>query len=66
MGLLVNYSKLKLEEDINNSSSGNSNPKMLIISGHDTTISAQQLFLLFAFGKSMDFLEVLLFFSNYI
>lgn len=55
MGLLVNYSKLKLEEDINNSSSGNSNPKMLIISGHDTTISAQQLFLQFAFGKTMDF-----------
>ena len=55
MGLLVNYSKLKLEEDINNLSSGNSNPKMLIISGHDSTISAQQLFLQFAFGKSMEF-----------
>jgi hypothetical protein len=45
MELLVNYAKLRIDEDIENSSLNNtdskdSSKKMLIVSGHDSTISA--------------------------
>ena len=59
MGLLVNYSKLKIEEDISGKNLSNStNPKMIIVSGHDTTISNQVLFLISAFGKTMSFFRM--------
>ena len=53
MGLLINYTKLKIDEDlgINNST----NPKMLIVSGHDTTLNTQQFFMQFALGTSSNF-----------
>ena len=56
MELLVNNTKSKIDEEIGkNNRSSTKNPKMLIISGHDNTVSRQQLFLIFALGKSMAF-----------
>ena len=56
MKLLVNNTKSKIDEDIGKNSSSNViTPKMLIISGHDNTLSRQQLFLIFALGKTMAF-----------
>ncbi len=56
MELLVNNTKSKIDEDIGKNNSSNAkSPKMLIISGHDNTVSRQQLFLIFALGKSMAF-----------
>ena len=53
MGLLINYTKLKIDEDlgINNST----NIKMLIVSGHDSTVNTQQFFMQFALGTSSNF-----------
>ena len=59
MELLVNYSKSKIEEDmaeknVNNSKKSSISQKMLILSGHDMTVSEQELFLIFAFNKTLD------------
>jgi hypothetical protein len=60
MELLVNYAKLRIDEDIENSSLNNtdskdSSKKMLIVSGHDSTISAQELFIINSLGKNLEF-----------
>ena len=57
MELLVNYSKLRIDEDIKNSASNNSvssSKKMLILSGHDSTISQQELFILNSLGENLE------------
>ena len=62
MNLLINNTKKKIDEDIkgNNTDSGSPpgnsqpSPKMIIISGHDTTLSIQQIFLLNSFGLSLE------------
>ena len=53
MELLINYTKIKIDEDlgINNST----NIKMLIVSGHDSTVNTQQFFMQFALGGSWDY-----------
>ena len=50
-----------LDEDlmINNET----NPKILIISGHDTTVTAQEIFLVFALRKAMEFYRTPIFAS---
>ena len=60
MKLLVNYAKLRVDEDIENSTLNNtinksSSKKMLIVSGHDSTLSTQQLFIINSFGKDLEF-----------
>ena len=64
MRLLVDFTKLKVDEDIGKSESSSINPKMLIISGHDTSMSTHQFFLQFALGKSMDFFRTTTFTSQ--
>ena len=67
MGLLVNYNKLKIQEDISGKNISNStNPKMLIVSGHYTTISNQELFLISAFGKTIPFYRIPSFTSQFV
>ena len=56
MEMLINYTKLKIDEDrgIINST----NPKMLIVSGHDSTVNTvntQQFFMQLAFGGSKEY-----------
>ena len=53
MELLINYTKLKINEDLGIIDS--TNPKMLIISGHDSTVNTQQFFMQFALGGSWDY-----------
>ena len=53
MEYLVNFSKLRIDEDIEDCDLNNSNykintKKMVIISGHDVTLSFQQLFIIYA------------------
>ena len=56
MELLVNYAKLRIDEDIKNISDNNgSSKKMLIVSGHDSTISAQEIFIINSLGKNLEF-----------
>ena len=50
MELLINYVKKSINDDINGK---NIEPKMLIYSGHDITISKQEFFLIKAFGLNM-------------
>ena len=64
MRLLVDFTKLKVDEDIGKSESSSINPKMLIISGHDTSMSTHQFFLQFALGKSVDFFRTTTFTSQ--
>ena len=64
MKILLDYAKLKIDEDIGKSESSNINPKMLIISGHDSTMSTHHFFLQFALGKSMDFFRTITFSSQ--
>ena len=57
MELLINNTKKRIDVDINgnnNIDSGTSNPKMIIISGHDTSLSIQEIFLINSFGLSLD------------
>ena len=54
MDLLINYAKMSIDADINNSNSSSSNPKILIFSGHDTTVTKQQLFLFQALGLDIN------------
>ena len=54
MELLINHTKRSIDADINNDNS-NIYPKMLIYSGHDTTVSKQQFFLMKAFGYNNNF-----------
>lgn len=51
MQLFVKYAKERIDNDIKKTS--NINPKMLIISGHDTSISFQQLFLAYSLGLNI-------------
>ena len=58
--LLVKYAKLRIDEDIENSSLNNtdnkdSSKKMLIVSGHDTTLSGQELFIIKSLEKNFEF-----------
>ena len=60
MELLVNYAKLAVDEYIESSSSNSeikksSSKKMLIVSGHDSTLSSQQLFIINSLGKNLEF-----------
>ena len=56
MGLLVNYTKMAIDQDLGKNISSNSKkPKILIISGHDSTVSKHEIFLIFAFGKTFEF-----------
>ena len=48
MELLINYTKLKIDEDLEINDS--TNPKILIVSGHDSTVNTQQFFMQFALG----------------
>ena len=48
MKLLINYTKLKIDEDLGINDS--TNPKILIVSGHDSTVNTQQFFMQFALG----------------
>ena len=50
MELLINYTKLKIDEDLGINDS--TNPKMLIISGHDSRVNTQQFFMQFSLGGS--------------
>ena len=52
--LLIDYTKLKIDEDLGKSSE-EENPKMIIISGHDNTMATHHFFLQYALGKSNDF-----------
>ena len=52
--LLIDYTKLKIDEDLGKSSEEES-PKMIIISGHDNTMATHHFFLQYALGKSNDF-----------
>ena len=59
MELLINYAKLTVDEDIENSSLNSENKKssskkMLIVSGHDSTLSSQQLFIINSLGKNLE------------
>ena len=54
MELLINHTKRSIDADINNDSSA-IYPKMLIYSGHDTTVSKQQFFLMKAFEYNNSF-----------
>ena len=53
MELLINYTKLKIDEDLGIIDS--TNPKMLIVSGHDSTVNTHQFFMQFALGGSKDY-----------
>lgn len=57
--IMINYMKRKIEDDINDNQSVKnvsdySRPKMVIISGHDTTLSAQELFFIKFFNLSLE------------
>ena len=54
MELLNNHTKRSIDADINNDNS-TIYPKMLLYSGHDVTISKQELFLMKAFGHNNSF-----------
>lgn len=54
MELLINYAKLRIDEDIENSSLNNTK-KMLIVSGHDSTLSAQEIYIINSLGKNLEF-----------
>ena len=59
MELLVKYAKLTVDEDIENSSLSSENKKssskkMLIVSGHDSTLSSQQLFIINSLEKNLE------------
>ena len=54
MELLINHTKRSIDADINNNNSL-IYPKMLMYSGHDTTVSKQQFFLMKAFGYNNSF-----------
>lgn len=55
MGLLLNYTKLRIEQDNGkNMSTSTKIPKMVIISGLDDTLVDHELFLLLALGNKMD------------
>jgi len=56
---ILHYMKLKIDEDIKNENpplnvSDYSSPKMLIYSGHDSTLSAEELFMIKYFGLKAD------------
>ena len=55
MELLINYTKLKINEElgINNST----NIQMLIVSGHGSTVNTQQFFMQFSLGGSWDYFQ---------
>jgi hypothetical protein len=55
--VLINNTKKRIDVDINgsnNTDNRTSNPKMIIISGHDTSLSIQEIFLINSFGLSLD------------
>lgn len=52
MGLLINYTKQSIDADINNNPE--KAPKILIYSGHDITVTKQELFVLQSFGYNLD------------
>jgi hypothetical protein len=54
MELLINHTKRSIDADINNDNS-QIYPKMLIYSGHDSTVSKQEFFLMKAFGHNNSF-----------
>jgi len=54
MELLINHTKRSIDADINNDTSS-SYPKMLLYSGHDSTTSKQEFFLMKAFGYNNSF-----------
>ena len=54
MEILINHTKRSIDADINNDNS-TIYPKMLIYSGHDTTVSKQEFFLMKAFGHNNSF-----------
>ena len=56
MELLINYTKISIDADIINSNSSKvtSYPKFLIYSGHETTVSKQELFLIKSLGLDLD------------
>ena len=55
MRMIVDRAKTKIDEDINgvNPNSSN-NTKMMIVSGHDSTLALQELFFIYSLGLSMD------------
>ena len=53
MELLINYTKLKINEDLGLIDS--TNPKMLIVSGHDTTVNTHQFFMQLALEGSKNY-----------
>ena len=53
MELLINYTKVKIDEDLGIINS--TNPKMLIVSGHDSTVNTQQFFMQLALGGSKEY-----------
>ena len=53
MELLINYTKLKIDEDLGLIDS--TNPKMLIVSGHDTTVNTHQFFMQLALEGSKNY-----------
>ena len=60
MAEFIHYMKERVDADINNENidlkyDDYSRPKMLMISGHDTTISCFEIFLMEAFGKDLNF-----------
>ena len=61
--LLVDYTKLKIDEDLGKSPE-KTNPKMIIVSGHDNTMSTNHFFLQYALGKSNDFFRTPFFASQ--
>lgn len=60
MSEFIHYMKRRVDADINNESLDTkyedySRPKMMMISGHDSTVSCYQIVLMEAFGKGLDF-----------
>ena len=58
MRLLVDYAKLKIDEDIGKSKSSSTNPKMLILSGHESSMSTHQFFYNFLWENQWIFLDL--------
>lgn len=52
MKMIIENAKKKIDADIKGSSSND--PKMLIISGHDTSLSVEELFLIYSLGLDLD------------
>ena len=58
MKLLVDNTKLKIDEDIGKNESSNINPKIIIVSGHDTTLVTNYYFLESALGITRDYYRI--------